>query len=153
VDAARHPAMAELAKEFHGAAAMALHGLQTAPFWFALAGVLVAWWFYLKQPAIPAAIAAWVQPIYKLLANKYYFDAFNEQVLARASRALGMGFWKGGDKAVIDGVLIDGSAAAVGGIAGLVRRVQTGYLWWYALVMVLGIFAMLTWQLWPVFGR
>jgi NADH-quinone oxidoreductase subunit L len=153
VDAARHPAMAELAKEFHGAAAMALHGLQTAPFWLALAGVLVAWWFYLKQPAIPAAIAARVQPIYKLLANKYYFDAFNEQVLARASRALGMGFWKGGDKAVIDGVLIDGSAAAVGGIAGLVRRVQTGYLWWYALVMVLGIFAMLTWQLWPVFGR
>jgi NADH-quinone oxidoreductase subunit L len=153
VDAAKHPAMAELAKQFHGAAAMALHGLQTAPFWLALAGVLLAWWFYIKQPSIPAAIHAKAGPIYTLLANKYYFDAFNEQVLARASRALGMGFWKGGDKAVIDGVLIDGSAKAVGGIAALVRRLQTGYLWWYALVMVLGIFGLLSWQLWPMLAK
>jgi NADH-quinone oxidoreductase subunit L len=151
VDAARHPAMAELAKNFHGAAAMALHGLQTLPFWLALAGVVVAWWFYLKQPSIPAAIGRALPPVVRVLENKYYMDWFNEHVLARGARLLGTGLWKGGDQAVIDGVLIDGSARGIGRIAGLVRRFQTGMLFQYALVMLLGIFALMTWQLWPVF--
>ena len=80
--------------------------------------------------------------------NKYYFDWFNENVLAAAARGLGQGLWKGGDEAMIDGA-INGSARAVGGIAALTRRLQSGYLYWYALVMVLGVFALLSWQLWP----
>jgi NADH-quinone oxidoreductase subunit L len=152
VDAARHPAMAELAKEFHGAAAMALHGLQTLPFWLALAGVVMAWWFYLKQPAIPAAIGKALSPIVRVLENKYYLDAFNEHVLAKGSRLLGTGLWKGGDQAVIDGMLVNGSAGLVGRIAGVVRQLQTGHLFQYALVMLLGIFGLLTWQLWPYFA-
>jgi NADH-quinone oxidoreductase subunit L len=150
VDAAKHPAMAELAKQFHGAAAMALHGLQTAPFWLALAGVVTAWWFYLKQPAIPAAMARTFSPIVKILENKYYLDWFNEHVLAKGARILGIGLWKGGDQAVIDGA-INGTARAMGGIGGLVRQLQTGRLYTYALVMLLGIFALMTWQLWPFF--
>ena len=152
VDAARHPAMAELAKQFHGAAAMALHGLQTLPFWLALAGVVMAWWFYLKQPAIPAAIGKALSPVVRVLENKYYLDAFNEQVLARGSRLIGMGLWKGGDQAVIDGMLVNGSAGLVGRISGVVRQWQTGHLFQYALVMLLGIFGLLTWQLWPYFS-
>jgi NADH-quinone oxidoreductase subunit L len=152
VDAARHPAMAELAKGFHGAAAMALHGLQTAPFWLALAGVVVAWWFYLKQPAIPAAIHARVGPLYRLLENKYYMDWINERILAPAARALGTGLWKGGDVGVIDNVVIDGSARTVGAIAAITRLVQTGHLYWYALVMMIGVIALMTWQLWPYLG-
>ena len=152
VDAARHPAMAELAKEFHGAAAMALHGLQTLPFWLALAGVVMAWWFYLKQPAIPAAIGKALSPVVRVLENKYYLDAFNDQVLARGSRLIGMGLWKGGDQAVIDGMLVNGSAGLVGRISGVVRQWQTGHLFQYALVMLLGIFGLLTWQLWPYFS-
>ncbi len=152
VDAARHPAMAELAKDFHGAAAMALHGLQTLPFWLALAGVVMAWWFYLKQPAIPAAIGQALSPLVRVLENKYYLDAFNEHVLAKGSRLLGTGLWKGGDQAVIDGWLVNGSAGLVGRIAGVVRQLQTGHLFQYALVMLLGIFGLLTWQLWPYFS-
>ena len=148
VDAARHPAMAELAKGFHGAAAMALHGLQTAPFWLALAGVVTAWWFYLKQPAIPAAIARSLSPLVRVLENKYYLDWFNEHVFARGARMLGAGLWRGGDLAVIDGA-INGSARAVGGLAGVMRRWQTGRLYTYALVMLLGIFGLMTWRLWP----
>ena len=148
VDAARHPAMAELAKGFHGAAAMALHGLQTAPFWLALAGVVTAWWFYLKQPAIPAAIARTLSPLVRVLENKYYLDWFNEHVLARGARMLGTGLWRGGDQAVIDGA-INGSARAVGGLAGVMRQWQTGRLYTYALVMLLGIFGLMTWRLWP----
>jgi len=151
VDAAKHPAMAELAKGFHGAAAMALHGLQTLPFWLALAGVVTAWWFYLKQPAIPAAIGRALSPVVRVLENKYYLDWFNEHVLAAGARMLGMGLWKGGDQAVIDGA-INGSARAMGGFAGLLRQAQTGRLYTYALVMLLGIFGLLTWQLWPYFS-
>ncbi|MFN5701633.1 MAG: NADH-quinone oxidoreductase subunit L [Betaproteobacteria bacterium] len=149
VDATRHPAMAHLAGEFHGAVAMALHGLQTLPFWLALSGVVVAWWFYLKQPAIPAAIGRALAPVVKVLENKYYMDAFNEKVLAAGSRALGTGLWKGGDTAVIDGLIVNGSARAVGALAGLSRLVQTGHLYWYALVMLLGVFGFMTWRLWP----
>jgi NADH-quinone oxidoreductase subunit L len=149
VDEARHPAMAHLAGEYHGAVAMAVHGLQTLPFWLALSGVVVAWWFYLKQPAIPAAIGRALAPLVKVLENKYYLDAFNEKVLAEGSRALGTGLWKGGDTAVIDGMIVNGSARAVGALAGLSRLVQTGHLYWYALVMLLGVFGFLTWRLWP----
>jgi NADH-quinone oxidoreductase subunit L len=151
VDAVRHPAMARLSELWHGAAAMAVHGLQTAPFWLAAAGVATAWWFYLKQPSIPAAIQARFGIVYRVLDNKYYMDWLNERVIAPAARALGTGLWRGGDVGVIDG-LINGSARTVGGIAALTRRLQSGYLYWYALVMLLGVFGLMTWQLWPHLG-
>jgi NADH-quinone oxidoreductase subunit L len=153
VDAARHPAMAELAGAFHGAAAMALHSLGTLPLWLAVAGVASAWWFYLKQPAIPAAIKARFAWVYRLLDNKYYMDWFNEHVLAAGARLAGRGLWKGGDVGLIDGVLVDGSARAVGAVAQLTRRLQSGYLYMYALVMLLGLFGLMTWQLWPQVRR
>jgi NADH-quinone oxidoreductase subunit L len=152
VDAARHPAMAQLAAGFHGAAAMALHGLQTPPFWLALAGVITAWWFYLKQPGIPVAIGKALSPIVRVLENKYYLDWFNEHVLAAGARLVGTGLWKGGDQMLIDGALVNGSAGLVGRIAGAVRQLQSGHLYQYALVMLLGIFGLLTWQLWPYFS-
>ena len=149
IDAARHAGMEELASHFHGAAGMAVHGLQTLPFWLALGGVVVAWWFYLKQPSIPVAIGKALSPVVRVLENKYYMDWFNEHVLAAGARWLGKGLWKGGDVALIDGAVVNGSARVVGTVAGLVRRVQTGFLYWYALAMVLGVFGFLTWKLWP----
>ena len=144
-----HPAMEELAEEFHGAAAMALHGLSTLPFWLALSGVVAAYVCYMVAPAIPAFFAKVLRPLIIILENKYFMDWFNENVLARLARALGVGLWKGGDAGLIDGLIINGSARAVGGVAGLVRRVQTGYLYWYALVMILGVMGLMTWSLWP----
>ena len=151
VNAQAHPAMAELAKMFHGPVAMALHGVVTLPFWLALAGVVTAWVFYLKAPQIPAAIDRALGPVRTVLENKYYMDWFNEHVLAAGARLLGTGLWKGGDQAVIDGA-INGSARGIGGLAALLRQAQTGRLYTYALVMLLGIFALLTWQLWPFFS-
>ncbi len=149
VNGEAHHAMEELAHEFHGATAMALHAFSTLPFWLALAGVAVSYFFYMVKPEIPAAIARTFAPIVRILENKYYLDWFNENVLAAGARLLGNGLWKGGDMALIDGALVNGSANAVGGFAGIVRRIQTGYLSWYALVMVLGVFGLMTWQLWP----
>ena len=152
VDAARHPAMKELAEGFHGAWAMAVHGLTSLPFWLAFGGVATAWLFYLKAPAIPAAFDRALGPVRTVLENKYFMDWFNENVLAAGARVLGTGLWRGGDQAVIDGALVNGSARAVGALAGVVRLVQTGHLYWYALVMILGIFGFMTWRLWPYFS-
>ncbi|MBK7263750.1 MAG: NADH-quinone oxidoreductase subunit L [Rubrivivax sp.] len=149
VDLVRHPAMEELARGFHGAGAMALHALSTLPFWLTLAGVVSAYVFYLVAPSIPAALDRALKPLRIVLENKYYMDWFNENVLAAGARLLGRGLWKGGDQGLIDGLVVNGSARVVGAAAGLVRLVQTGHLYWYALVMVLGVFGFLTWRLWP----
>ncbi|MBQ0945058.1 NADH-quinone oxidoreductase subunit L [Ideonella sp. 4Y16] len=146
-----HHAMEELAHEFHGATAMALHAFSTLPFWLALAGVVTAYVFYMVAPGIPAAIAKALKPVITVLENKYYMDWINENILARAARGLGIGLWKGGDQTLIDGAVVNGSAQAVGALARVTRLVQTGYLSWYALVMALGVFGLMTWQLWPYF--
>ena len=153
VDGAHHHAMKELAQDFHGPLNMALHALSTLPFWLALSGVVVAWWFYLVQPAIPAALGRLLSPVVTVLENKYFLDWFNEHILAAGARLIGLGLWKGGDVALIDGAIVNGSAHTVGALASVTRLIQTGRLYWYALVMLLGIFALLTWQLWPMLSH
>jgi len=148
VDAARHPANEELAQAIHGPVQMAAHAINTLPFWLALAGVALAYYMYMVNPALPAAIKSRLQPLYTLLENKYYMDWINENILARGARALGTGLWKGGDEAVIDGVLVNGSWKVVGWVAGVVRWMQTGYLYHYALAMILGIFVLMTYFVW-----
>ncbi len=148
VDAARHPAMAELAENIHGWIPMALHGFTALPFWLALAGVAVSYYMYMINPALPARIQRMFQPVHTLLENKYYLDWFNENVLARGARALGTGLWKGGDRALIDGALVNGSWKTVGWVSGVVRRIQSGFLYHYALVMILGIFLLMTYFVW-----
>lgn len=148
VDAAKHPAMAELGKIFHGPVQMALHAFSTPVLYLAIAGVVLAWYMYLVNPALPAAIKRAVQPLYTILDNKYYMDAFNEKVLARLARGLGVGLWKGGDQGVIEGVFVNGSARAVGWFAGVIRWVQSGYIYHYAFAMILGILVLLTYFVW-----
>ncbi|MBI3532567.1 MAG: NADH-quinone oxidoreductase subunit L [Burkholderiales bacterium] len=151
VDAAKHPVMQELAEAFHGPLAMALHAFSTAPFWLALAGVVCAYYMYMINPALPAAIKRAVQPLYTLLENKYYMDWINENILARGARMLGVGLWKGGDQAVIDGTLVNGSWKLVGWVAGVVRRVQSGFLYHYALAMIVGVLVLMSWFVtWPM---
>ncbi len=151
IDAVKHPVMAELGEAFHGPMAMALHAFSTLPLWLAVAGVASAYYMYMVNPALPAAIQARVQPIYTLLENKYYMDWFNENVLARFARALGIGLWKGGDQGVIERVFVNGSWKLVGWVASVVRRVQTGFLFHYALSMILGVFVLMTYFVtWPM---
>ena len=148
VDGAKHHAMAELAEAFHGPVAMALHGFTALPFWLALAGVVLTWYMYLVNPALPAAIKRAFGPIYTLLENKYYMDWFNENVIARLTRALGTGLWKGGDQGLIDGLIVNGSWKVVGRVAGVVRRVQSGYIYHYAFAMLLGVFVLMSYFVW-----
>ena len=148
IDAEKHAGMKTLAEAFHGPVAMALHSVSTAPFWLALAGVVVAWYMYLINPAVPAAIGRALRPLVVLLENKYYMDWINENILARGARALGNGLWKVGDRTLIDGWLVNGSWKLVGMVSNWTRKLQTGYLYHYALVMILGIFLLMTYFVW-----
>ena len=148
VNLERHPAMEELASLFHGPVQMAVHGLTAPPFWLALSGVVLAYYMYMVNPALPAAIKRNVSPVYQLLENKYYLDWFNENVLARGMRGLGTVLWKVGDQTMIDGALVNGSWKLVGWISGMVRRLQSGYIYHYAFGMILGIFVLMTYFVW-----
>ncbi|MBU6436841.1 MAG: NADH-quinone oxidoreductase subunit L, partial [Betaproteobacteria bacterium] len=123
------------------------------PFWLAVAGVALAWFFYLKAPAIPAALKQRLAPLYRLLENKYYMDWINEHVIAAAARALGTGLWKGGDQAVIDGAVVNGSARLTGAVSSVVRLLQTGYLYWYAFFMIAGLLGLMSYFLMPSLFR
>ena len=148
IDAEKHGGMKVLADAFHGPVAMALHAVTTAPFWLALGGVAVSWYMYLINPAVPAAIGRALRPLVVLLENKYYMDWINENILARGARALGNGLWKVGDRTLIDGLLVNGSWKLVGMVSAWTRKLQTGYLYHYALVMILGIFLLMTYFVW-----
>ncbi|WP_018149738.1 NADH-quinone oxidoreductase subunit L [Leeia oryzae] len=140
-----HPVMEELHHEFHGASGMALHAVTSLPFWLALAGVVTAWFFYMKAPSIPARIKQIAGPINTLLENKYYMDDLYINVFAKGARGLGWLLWKVGDVLLIDGLIVNGLAKLVGGISSVVRRAQTGLLNHYALMMIIAVMAALTW--------
>ena len=145
VDESHHPAMHELADHFHNATEMGLHAFTSLPFLLALAGVVTAYVFYLVAPAIPAAIARVLKPVITIMENKYFMDWINENIFAAGARLLGRGLWKVGDVALIDGLIVNGSARLVGAFGALTRLLQTGYLFQYALVMILGVLAFMTW--------
>lgn len=142
--AERHGAMAELQHHFHGAAAMALHAVTTLPFLLAAAGVGLSWFFYLKRPDIPAAIQKRFSLIYLILEKKYGFDDFNDWFFAGGARMLGGRLWHWGDVTLIDGLMVNGTARLVGRIAGIVRHLQSGYIYHYAFVMIIGVLLLVT---------
>lgn len=145
---ASHPAMREMSVGFDGWWAMTVHGIASVPVMLALSGVVVAWFCYLLKPSIPSLVAKVFAPVYKLLEAKYFMDWFWISFLGGLGVKLGKLFWKVGDQGVIDGGIVDGSWKIVGRIAGWVRRLQSGYIYHYALAMVIGVFVLMTWFLW-----
>jgi len=141
----RHAAMQELEHHYHGAAAMALHAVSTLPFWLAVAGVGLSWFFYLKRQDIPAMIQKKFSLIYAILERKYGFDDFNDWFFAGGARKLGGGLWRRGDQMVIDGWLVNGTASLIGCASRLIRHVQSGYIYHYAFAMIIGVFVLVTW--------
>ena len=125
----------------------ALHGFTSPPFYLALAGVLTAWVFFLWKPTLADSFAKALKPARELLINKYFFDWFNENIIAAGSRLLGRGLWRIGDQGLIDGAAVNGSAGLVGWFGGVLRHVQSGYLYSYAFWMVIGLAVLLGWFL------
>jgi NADH-quinone oxidoreductase subunit L len=116
-----------------------LHGVTAAPFWLALAGIATAWYLYRVRADLPKRIAIAFGPLYALVERKYGFDELYARLFAGGARAIGAGFWKGGDERAIDGVVVNGSARVVGWFSGVVRLVQNGLIYWYAFMMIFGV--------------
>ena len=144
--AEKHEAMRELTDEFYkvgGAFGMAMHALTSMAFWLALAGVATSYFFYMVKPIIPATIKKNFNLIYMLLENKYYLDKFNDVVFAGGARLIGKGLWNIGDKNLIDGAIVNGSAKLIDWSSRLLRKIQTGYIYHYAFIMILGVLGFL----------
>lgn len=148
-----HRAMETLHEEFHGAVAMALHGFTSLPFWLALSGVAVAYYCYMVNPRVPAWFYGKFHAIHTLLDNKYYMDKFNDVVWAGGARLLGGGLSRIGDRTLIDGLVVNGSAKVVGWFSRVIRVFQTGYIYHYAFVMILGVLGFLIYFLPSPFAK
>ena len=119
-----------------------------APLAVTILGLVSAWWMYIPKEGMGARMAAREGPLWKFLYNKWYFDELYEATFVRGAKALGDLFWKGGDKAIIDGLGPDGVSATSYAIGRQTGRLQTGYVYHYAFVMLLGVMGLLSYALW-----
>ncbi len=145
---AKHDVLAELGTAFHGSAQFIVHAMQGPAVYLAGSGVLVAWYLYLKRPDLPQKIRDRLSGLYELLDNKYYFDDLYIKGFAAGGRSVGRWLWQKGDEFLIDGVMVNGTANSVVRLAGVLRQLQTGYLYHYAFAMIIALTAVLFWLLW-----
>ena len=143
--ASERDVLGQLAAGYEGVWAFMLEGFAMAPIYLAFAGVLTAWYLYIKRPELPGRIRERFAGVHRVLVNKYYFDDLNEKVVARGGRKLGEVFFQVGDRKLIDGTIVNGTAALIGWAAGVFRRIQTGYLYHYAFAMIIGLTAAVAW--------
>jgi len=142
-----HTGLATMTEEWHGPWAFVLHGLTAVPFWLAVAGIATAWYLYIARTDLPERIAARAGALYRLLANNYYIDRFNDWFFAGGFRRLGTLFSNVGDRSVIDGFFVNGSARVVAATSAIARQLQSGFIYQYAFAMVLGVVVFLFWWL------
>ena len=140
-----HHAIADLKEGYHGIFGFVLHGMMQPPFWLAMAGLGSAWYIYMKNQAIAEFFYNKFRWLHTLLDKKYYADDFNQRVFAGGALALGKGLFKAGDRFVIDTVVVNGSAKLVGWFSGIIRQLQTGYLYHYAFAMIIGVLFIVSW--------
>jgi NADH-quinone oxidoreductase subunit L len=135
--------VAELGQHFHGATAMAIHALGTAPFWLMIGGFVLATIIYLVRPALASQLQQKMPGLHRVLENKYYFDELYQKLFVSRAVSIGQGLWRKADAGLIDGLIVNGSARLVGAVSAQVRQWQSGYLYQYAFAMIIGLIGML----------
>jgi NADH-quinone oxidoreductase subunit L len=150
--AAQHNVLGEIGEHYHGPVAFVIHAFGGPAVYLAIAGVTTAWYVYMRNPGIADAAKNRFHAVYKLLVNKYGFDDFNDVVFAGGARGVGRMLWQIGDALLIDGLIVNGSARVVGWVAGVVRHVQSGYLYHYAFSMIIGLLLLMSWFVWFASG-
>ena len=139
-----HSGLREMAEEFHGVLPMMAHAVKTVPFWLTVAGIAAAWYLYILKPELPAKLRQKAGVLVTVLEEKYGFDRFYDWFFAGGARKFGSGLWRFGDVTVIDGLMVNGSARLIGWFAGVVRLVQSGFIYHYAFFMIIGVSMLLT---------
>ncbi len=142
--ASAHDGMRQLAAEFNGVLGMMTHALGTLPFWLSVAGIAAAWYLYILRPDLPPVLRRKAGILAVILERKYGFDEFNQWLFARGAVGIGSGLWRYGDVKLIDGLMVNGSARLIGWFSGVLRWLQSGYIYHYAFSMIIGVFVLLT---------
>lgn len=142
-----HNVLAEIAHEVSSPLSTALHALVSPIFWLTLAGIAIAYLCYIVYPQLPKKMSAKFSSLYRLLLNKYGFDSFNDLVFVKGSKSLGRFFYNVGDQKLIDGFMVNGTGSLVRALAKRGKAIQSGYLYHYATVMIIGLFVFLFWLL------
>ena len=142
-----HPSIDIIKEEYHGVFTFVMHGLISPPFWLAMAGLFSAWFIYLKKPSIAQFGYDKFRFVHTILDRKYFVDDFNMAVFATGALALGKSLWAVGDRFLIDGLMVNGTAKVTGWFSSLVRHIQTGYLYHYTFSIILGVLAIMSWLL------
>ena len=119
--------------------------VELAPLTVTIIGFAIAYYYYILHPTLPKKLAARRGLLYLFLFNKWYFDELYNLIFVRPAFFIGRFLWKKGDGAVIDGLGPDGVSARVLDAARGAVRLQTGYVYHYALAMLLGVVALATW--------
>jgi NADH-quinone oxidoreductase subunit L len=140
-------ALTQLSAQFHSVLAITLESVKSLPCWFALAGIITAWLTYVMFPGWPAVLRKRLAWVYHILAYKYGFDAFNNLVFVRGVRRLSNFFYYFADLKVLDGWIVNGSGRGINRVSMWLRRLQSGYLYHYALAMIVGLLFLLSWML------
>jgi len=143
-----HDVLGPIGEEFGGQVSFIGHAFASPPLYLAAAGVIAAFFFFLKKPELADAAQRRFGWLHRILVEKYGFDWFNEHVIAAGARWLGGGLWHYGDEVVIDGIAVNGSARLVAWFGSVIRFAQSGYLYHYAFAMILGLASLLLWLLW-----
>jgi NADH-quinone oxidoreductase subunit L len=120
--------------------------VKVSPFVAMLIGFVMAMWFYIWNPEMPKRWADAQRPLYLFLLNKWYFDEIYDAIFVRPARALGRFLWKRGDENTIDGTINGVALGIIPFFTRLAGRAQSGYIFTYALAMVLGIVVLITWM-------
>jgi len=119
-----------------------------SPFAVMLIGLGIAYRNYIVKPDAPAAFVAMFPHLHRFLMHKWYFDELYDVIFVRPAMVLGRFFWKRGDEQIIDRFGPHGAAYAVGVGNRITARLQSGYVYSYALVMLLGLIGAATWVFW-----
>ena len=141
--APEHDVLAEIGSHYNGIVMFTLYAFKHPPVYLAFAGIFVAWLCYIKFPQLPGMLVSRIGLVHRILENKYGFDDFNQAVFARGTRGIGQFLWKFGDMSIIDGLFVNGTARSVGIISGLIRHIQSGYLYHYAFAIIMGLLVLI----------
>ncbi len=142
-----HQSVNSLKHHFHSAFSLMTHSVATVPFWMMIGGSAAAWVFSLYRTDWAAFIQKRFYRINYVLESLYGFDCLNEIIFVRGSRKLGEILWRISDMAIIDELVVNGSARLTRFVGSVIRPIQTGYLYHYAFFMIVGLMLVLTWVL------
>ncbi|HLB56612.1 MAG TPA: NADH-quinone oxidoreductase subunit L [Coxiellaceae bacterium] len=137
--------LAEMSTRFHGVWHDIRTCVDTLPFWFSAAGIFSAWFIVIAAPKTSDFFAKRFSWIRKIFIAQYGFDIFNNWFFVRGTRKMSEFFFHTGDVKILDEGMVDGSGHGITRISRILRKLQSGYIFQYIFMMIVGLLALLIW--------